>query len=720
MEKEKIFSGNEKKIFEAEDEMEIVDIFTFYTGINNNFLKTVDSILNQSLKNWKWNILDCSENVSLLKSEEFEEFKKDNRIEIISKEMFTQRFLKNADIYSEYIAFVDEKNTLDPTFLECSLSCLKNNNSFGWVYSNYITNYIEEVIYNNELNYSDIRISYLLKKDVFINNNEYFLKSDIIEYNKFFLVLLKEKIYPIKMNYYGFSTYDNKILEESTYEIEKYEIEKNEYKYPASCEYYYTSPKIMDYNKRLINKKNNKINILFIFPWFKMGGADKFNLQLISNLDKEKYEITIITTEDCNNEWRDKFEEHATVFDLTTFLNRENWAGFIYYIIETRNIDISMISNSYYAYYAIPWIKSKFPNLIVIDYLHAVNPDWRNGEYPADSTSICRILDMTYVSSEYIQKFMKEEKGRKKENVKIAYIGVNNEYFSENLIDIKEYPNIFEILDRIKDKKVILFCSRISNEKRPIFMLEILNKILYHEKNIMLLVVGDGEMLSQMKKFVVDNNLEENVIFFGKQNDVRPFYKIADSLVICSEREGITLTTYEAMSMGLPVVSADVGGQYELVNDKCGRLVKLENNDDELEKYIEAIKYVLFNDNYIEMKKQCVKVIKEKFSIQKIVDFFDSEFERLLKHGTKVPLELSDNEEMYSQYLVMYNELDRRYYNVTNNNIDFEELIREKDKLIKKQEIEKQDYYNEIIKVYNSRTWKLANSISKIIKKFKN
>jgi hypothetical protein len=172
--------------------------------------------------------------------------------------------------------------------------------------------------------------------------------------------------------------------------------------------------------------------------------------------------------------------------------------------------------------------------------------------------------------------------------------------------------------------------------------------------------------------------------------------------------------------MGLPVVSADVGGQYELVNDKCGRLVKLENNDDELEKYIEAIKYVLFNDNYIEIKKQCVKVIKEKFSIQKIVDFFDSEFERLLKQGTKVPLELSDNEEMYSQYLVMYNELDRRYYNVINNNIDFEELIKEKDKLIKKQEIEKQDYYNAIIKVYNSGTWKLANSISKIIKKFKN
>ena len=47
-----------------------------------------------------------------------------------------------------------------------------------------------------------------------------------------------------------------------------------------------------------------------------MGGADKFNLDLISKLDKEKYEVTILTTQPNSNPWRQEFEEYATVYDM--------------------------------------------------------------------------------------------------------------------------------------------------------------------------------------------------------------------------------------------------------------------------------------------------------------------------------------------------------------------------------------------------------------------
>ena len=70
--------------------------------------------------------------------------------------------------------------------------------------------------------------------------------------------------------------------------------------------------------------------MLFIFPWFHVGGADKFNYDLISGLDKDKYEVTIVTTEPSDYIWRSKFEKHATVFDLTTFLNRKDWASLFF------------------------------------------------------------------------------------------------------------------------------------------------------------------------------------------------------------------------------------------------------------------------------------------------------------------------------------------------------------------------------------------------------
>ncbi|MFR3782527.1 MAG: glycosyltransferase [Clostridia bacterium] len=53
--------------------------------------------------------------------------------------------------------------------------------------------------------------------------------------------------------------------------------------------------------------------------------------------------------------------------------------------------------------------------------------------------------------------------------------------------------------DKLKDKKVILFLCRISEEKRPIFIVKVLKKILEGNKNIVLMVVGDGPELKEMK-----------------------------------------------------------------------------------------------------------------------------------------------------------------------------------------------------------------------------
>ena len=76
---------------------------------------------------------------------------------------------------------------------------------------------------------------------------------------------------------------------------------------------------------------------------------------------------------------------------------------------------------------------------------------------------------------------------------------------------------------------------------------------------------GDGFIEHDRTK---KDGIIENIIFFGMQSNTKPFYKAADVSVICSLVEGLTLTTYEALAMGTPVVTADVGGQKELVDNK--------------------------------------------------------------------------------------------------------------------------------------------------------
>ena len=150
--------------------------------------------------------------------------------------------------------------------------------------------------------------------------------------------------------------------------------------YPVDTVYdFSTHPEPFKWDRKPIYAKGEKKRLLFILPWFTVGGADKFNYDLISRLDKNKYDITIITTENSPYIWRQKFEQVSNeIFDLTTFLHRENWAGFIHYIMKSRQIDFVMQSNSYYGYYVIPWLKSEFPDVIFTDYVHAHDWSWRD------------------------------------------------------------------------------------------------------------------------------------------------------------------------------------------------------------------------------------------------------------------------------------------------------------------------------------------------------
>lgn len=83
-----------------------------------------------------------------------------------------------------------------------------------------------------------------------------------------------------------------------------------------------------------------------------------------------------------------------------------------------------------------------------------------------------------------------------------------------------------------------------------------------------------------MEAYVNKNNLQNTVIFAGRQQDMRPFYEDASLTLICSLKEGLALTAYESLAMGTPVITSDVGGQAELINETVGRVIPLHQQED--------------------------------------------------------------------------------------------------------------------------------------------
>lgn len=107
-----------------------------------------------------------------------------------------------------------------------------------------------------------------------------------------------------------------------------------------------------------------------------------------------------------------------------------------------------------------------------------------------------------------------------------------------------------------------------------------------------LLLLGQGELMSEYQVDVKRKGMQEYVTFLGYRSDVNKICALSDVLVSASYQEGLPMNMIEAMAVGIPVVCSDIRGQRDLIKDGkngylfqlgdseryCNRLVELYNN----------------------------------------------------------------------------------------------------------------------------------------------
>lgn len=137
-------------------------------------------------------------------------------------------------------------------------------------------------------------------------------------------------------------------------------------------------------------------------------------------------------------------------------------------------------------------------------------------------------------------------------------------------------------------------------------------------------------------------NLTETVYFLGAKSEVRPYYRDAKLTLICSMKEGLALTAYESCAMGVPVISADVGGQKDLIDNEVGALIPYMQDEEqdfdvrtfskaEIAAYTNAIVEVLSDDNkWNILSQKCRCRIKKSFTINTMIEKMDAEFRRIV------------------------------------------------------------------------------------------
>lgn len=109
-------------------------------------------------------------------------------------------------------------------------------------------------------------------------------------------------------------------------------------------------------------------------------------------------------------------------------------------------------------------------------------------------------------------------------------------------------------------------------------------KLLSHDTDLSLTVVGGGPLLAELKKMTIELGVEERVQFTGdvSKTIVAKCLNDADIFILNSVYEGLPHVVLEAMSLKLPVIATDVGGTGEVVKNEVTGLLINPNNESEL------------------------------------------------------------------------------------------------------------------------------------------
>ena len=679
-----------KQEFEENNQKPIISIITTYYNDYRFIEQTAYSILNQTFPYYEWIIVDDGSNDKEA-IDKLEEVKKlDSRIKILHKEnegtAASRDFgVSKTDENTKYIIFLDSDDMINETYLECSYWTLETNPEASFAYTDVINfgerEFIWQKYYTPEWEKEDniLVVTGLIKKEDFIKVNGFELKEkDIFEDWYLWLKMMKEGMFPVRMSFLGFwyrqkdkldsqlqrAKSDNRkeAMKSIKSIVKQIKNEKDAIQYPKQD---YNWEEIEDKVDGIVIpkiKKNEKTKILLIIPWMVVGGADKFNLDVVSKIDKEKYEFIILTTESSENPWRQKFEEHACVYDLTSFLDRKYWISFINYIIEKNNINIIFNTNSTFGYAAIPYLKTKHPEIPIMDYVHMEEWYNRNGGFSRDSSMAEAFIDKTYLCNKNSENILVNHFGRKKEEVKTLYIGVDEKKFNP-LIYNKQ-----EIIDKLKikpDGKYILsFICRIAEQKRPYMLLEFIKKLREQRDDFILVVAGDGPMLEEIKSKATSLKLDDIIYFLGNISKTEEIYAISDLTLNCSIKEGLALTAYESLSMGVPVVSSDVGGQKELINENVGVIVPCMQKEtqirdfnyskQEIESYVDGINKIL--DDLENYKSKCRKRVLNGFTIDNMVSNMEKIFDEIKQNPNEIKIQnaKSQNVRTVKELITMY------------------------------------------------------------------
>lgn len=318
---------------------------------------------------------------------------------------------------------------------------------------------------------------------------------------------------------------------------------------------------------------NKKTKILHLTLSMDAGGIENMILNLARHIDKERFRM-VVGCLDFGGVLLGEIEKLGVktfilsrkpgfdlrlIFQLASIMRREKIS-----VIHTHN-------QAAHFYGALAAFFSPVKNVVTTEHSrHQIDDHWRRR---VEKKILSLFTTIIVEVSEELKAASIEKDKISPIKLDVVANGIDIERYKNPSFRLKSIREEFNVEDFIASFGIVGRLHPVKNHHLLLSAFKIF-KESYISK-VQMLIIGDGELRSELEKRCLELDIIDNVMFCGYRNDIPELMNMLDCLVLCSHTEGFPLTLLEGMAAGVPiVVTRGANGSGLIENERNGIVVE--------------------------------------------------------------------------------------------------------------------------------------------------
>lgn len=297
--------------------------------------------------------------------------------------------------------------------------------------------------------------------------------------------------------------------------------------------------------------------VLIGVHWFELGGAERWAFESVKLVREAGLLPIVISNRDSHQPWLSRPElDGALIIPFSEPTVESQTPGveqLLRAVLGHFDVRGVVVHHNQWLYDRLGWIRESRPEVPIVDTTHII--EYRGGGFPLASVRADTSVTTHHVISPSLAAWMTQAQGVAANKVVMAPLGGLTVDGDGRSFKRREHGEEF----------TVAFVGRMARQKAPEVFVTVAEQLRRRVPGIRFIMHGEGELASWVDRLVASRGLSDVVTRRDSRTPVADTLRAADVLAVTAHNEGLTLTSLEAISAGVPVVSTDVGAQSDIV-----------------------------------------------------------------------------------------------------------------------------------------------------------